>query len=170
MGVSMSQITSGLPGDVINVAFAANDYKRARDSGKSAPVSAAKAFTSFAWGEFYYGGLSALNGAIANSASKFATETLGSATLGATLGKVIPGVTFAAQLAVPIVAGTVKAISQANTPIMKQAYLQRGKFGSGHFNMTEAGYTMRQRSLNAIRNNGLNLNSVLGNEARQYFR
>ena len=53
---------------------------------------------------------------------------------------------------------------------MKQAYLQRGKFGSGHFNMTEAGYTMRQRSLNAIRNNGLNLNSALGNEARQYFR
>ena len=72
MGVSMSQITSGLPGDVINVAFAANDYKRARDSGKSVPVSAAKAFTSFAWGEFYYGGFSALNGAIANSASKFA--------------------------------------------------------------------------------------------------
>lgn len=41
--------------------------------------------------------------------------------------------------------------------------------GSGHFNMTEAGYTMRQRSLNAIRSNGVNINSAFGNEARNYY-
>ena len=46
----------------------------------------------------------------------------------------------------------------------------RGKLGSGHFEMTEAGYTMRQRSLNAIRNNGINTQSALGNEARTYYR
>ena len=62
------------------------------------------------------------------------------------------------------------AVWQNNAQQMGKAYASNGKLGSGHFNMTEAGYTMRQRSLNAIRNNGLNLNSVLGNEARQYFR
>ena len=36
--------------------------------------------------------------------------------------------------------------------------------------MTESGYTMRQRSLNAIRSNGMNIQSALGNEARQYVR
>ena len=49
-------------------------------------------------------------------------------------------------------------------------YRQKGKLGSGYFNMTDTGYTMRQRSLNAIRSNGLNTQSVLGNEARTYFR
>lgn len=41
--------------------------------------------------------------------------------------------------------------------------------GSGHFNMSQAGYTMRQRSLNAIRSNGANINSAFGNEARNYY-
>lgn len=54
--------------------------------------------------------------------------------------------------------------------IQKQGYAQRGKFGSGYFDMNEVGYTMRQRSINAIQNNGLNLNSALGNEARTYYR
>ncbi len=59
----------------------------------------------------------------------------------------------------------------ANTgDVMGRAYRQRGKIGSGYFAMTQAGYTMRQRSLNAIRQNGLNTQSVLGNEARTYFR
>ena len=48
-------------------------------------------------------------------------------------------------------------------------YDKSGKFGSGYVNMTDAGYTMRQRSLNAIRANGLNMNSVFGNEARTYY-
>ena len=48
-------------------------------------------------------------------------------------------------------------------------YTNKGGFGSGYVNMSEAGYTMRQRSLNAIRQNGVNMNSVLGNEARNYY-
>lgn len=54
--------------------------------------------------------------------------------------------------------------------INKKGYEQRGKLGSGYFDMNQAGYTMRQRSLNAIQSNGLNLNSALGNEARTYYR
>lgn len=48
-------------------------------------------------------------------------------------------------------------------------YSNRGRLGSGYAPMSQAGYTMRQRSINAIRQNGLNLQSVLGNEARQYY-
>ena len=59
--------------------------------------------------------------------------------------------------------------TQKTAKTMSQAYNQRGKFGSGMFAMTQSGYTMRQRSLNAIRQNGLNLNSALGNEARNFF-
>ena len=62
------------------------------------------------------------------------------------------------------------AVWQNNAQQMDRAYNSNGKLGSGHFNMTEAGYTMRQRSLNAIRSNGMNLQSALGNEARQYIR
>lgn len=62
------------------------------------------------------------------------------------------------------------AIVQNSTEAMRKAYGSVGKFGSGYFNMTEAGYTMRQRSLNAIRQNGLNTQSILGNEARTYYR
>lgn len=62
------------------------------------------------------------------------------------------------------------AVNKATTQQMAKGYGMRGKFGSGHFEMTEAGYTMRQRSLNAIRSNGLNTQSALGNEARTYYR
>ena len=62
------------------------------------------------------------------------------------------------------------AVWQNNAKEMGKAYNSKGKLGSGYFNMTEAGYTMRQRSLNAIRSNGMNIQSALGNEARQYFR
>ena len=41
--------------------------------------------------------------------------------------------------------------------------------GSGHFNMSKSGYTMRQRSLNAIHSNGANIHSAFGNEARNYW-
>lgn len=45
-----------------------------------------------------------------------------------------------------------------------------GRVGSGSFDMTGAGYTMRQRAMNQIRNNGQQINSVLGNEARTFSR
>lgn len=62
------------------------------------------------------------------------------------------------------------AVNRSTTQQMAKGYGMRGKLGSGHFEMTEAGYTMRQRSLNAIRNNGINTQSALGNEARTYYR
>ena len=43
------------------------------------------------------------------------------------------------------------------------------QFG-GNFVDTQATYTMRQRGLAAIQNNGINARSVLGNEARLYSR
>lgn len=69
------------------------------------------------------------------------------------------------------VAGTVgSAMFEHTAKSMNKRYEQKGKFGSGYFEMTQAGYTMRQRSLNAIRSNGLNTQNALGNEARTYFR
>lgn len=62
-----------------------------------------------------------------------------------------------------------KMAGQRKMESMSRYYEKAGKFGSGYAPMSEAGYTMRQRSLNAIRQNGLNVQSVLGNEARQYY-
>lgn len=45
-----------------------------------------------------------------------------------------------------------------------------GRMGSGYFNMSGTGYTMRQRAINQLRSNGQNVNSVLGNEARNYMK
>ncbi len=69
-----------------------------------------------------------------------------------------------------VVGTMLPAMGQHTAKTMGQRYRSVGKFGSGYFDMTEAGYTMRQRSLNAIRSNGLNTQSVLGNEARTYYR
>lgn len=69
-----------------------------------------------------------------------------------------------AQLAGAFVVNEMQKTGKA----MSQAFGLRGKFGSGHFNMTAPAYTMRQRSINAIRANGSNLESVFGNEARNY--
>lgn len=71
---------------------------------------------------------------------------------------------------VQVVGALGSATTQHTTNEMKKAYGSVGKFGSGYFNMSNAGYTMRQRSLNAIRSNGLNTQSALGNEARTYYR
>lgn len=49
-------------------------------------------------------------------------------------------------------------------------YTGSGRVGSGYFNMSGAGYTMRQRAINQLRSNGQNVNSVLGNEARNYVK
>lgn len=61
------------------------------------------------------------------------------------------------------------AAGKHSTEVMSSMYGTHGEL-SGYFNMSQAGYTMRQRSINAIRNNGLNLNQALGNEARTYLR
>ena len=61
---------------------------------------------------------------------------------------------------------------QANAEMSKDLkYIGSGYVGgSGHFNMSNAGYTMRQRSIEKMRSTGMNINSVLGNEARNYMR
>ena len=61
--------------------------------------------------------------------------------------------------------------AKQNAEFQKQMkYTGSGRMGSGHFNMSGAGYTMRQRAINQIRQNGQNINSVLGNEARNYLK
>ena len=61
--------------------------------------------------------------------------------------------------------------AKQNGELQKQMkYVGSGRVGSGHFNMSGAGYTMRQRAINQLRANGQNINSVLGNEARNYMK
>lgn len=61
--------------------------------------------------------------------------------------------------------------SKQNAELQKQMkYTGSGRVGSGYFNMSSAGYTMRQRAINQLRQNGQNVNSVLGNEARNYVK
>lgn len=78
-----------------------------------------------------------------------------------------PSLAYTAATTLPQV---MSSLGEMNAKVGETAYKQRGKLGSGYFDMSQAGYTMRQRSLNAIRSNGLNMQSTLGNEARQYFR
>jgi hypothetical protein len=61
--------------------------------------------------------------------------------------------------------------AQANAEATKDLkYIGSGYTGSGHFSMSNAGYTMRQRSIEKMRSTGMNINSVLGNEARNYMK
>lgn len=158
-GLQMVKSTGFNFGDAMNVGFAVSDYKGARNEGNSKAISAAKAAGSFAWGEFYYGGISRVVGK--------GIETIGIKGLAA--GALNMAGTMAITM-IPAVIQGVGAAGEHTTQQMGQGYNHRGSFGSGYFNMTEAGYTMRQRSLNAIRSNGLNTQSVLGNEARTYYR
>lgn len=146
-------------GDAMNIGFGVMDYKNAREEGNNKAVSLAKAAGSFAWGEFFYGGASS---AISGGLTKVGISGLanGALTMGATIG--LTALMASGQIA--------SAVWQNNAQQMAKGYASNGKLGSGHFNMTESGYTMRQRSLNAIRSNGMNMQSALGNEARQYVR
>lgn len=157
---ALQQVGIGpLIGDAVNVYMAGSDYKHARQEGNSKAMSVAKAAGSFAWGEFFYGGAGAVASGIS---SGLGLGAVGSTILGFGLPLAATAVMSSAQIA--------SAVWQNNANQMSKAYNSNGKLGSGHFNMTQAGYTMRQRSLNAIRSNGLNIQSALGNEARQYIR
>ena len=159
-GLQMAKSTGFNIGDAMNVGFAYSDYKGARNEGNSRAVSAAKSAVSFAWGEFYYGGVSKVVGK--------GIEKLG--VKGLLAAGALNMVGTMAVTMMPAVIQGVGAAGEYTTQQMGQGYNNRGRLGSGYFNMTEAGYTMRQRSLNAIRSNGLNTQSVLGNEARTYYR
>ena len=158
-GLQMAKSTGFNIGDAMNVGFAYSDYKGARNEGNSRAVSAAKSAVSFAWGEFYYGGI---NKVLGKGIEKLGVKGLAAGALNM--------VGTMAITMIPAVIQGVGAAGEHTTQQMGQGYNHRGSFGSGYFNMTEAGYTMRQRSLNAIRSNGLNTQSVLGNEARTYYR
>lgn len=146
-------------GDAMNIGFGVMDYKNAREEGNNRGVSLAKAAGTFAWGEVFYGGASS---AISGGLTKAGISGIanGALTMGATIG--LTALMASGQIA--------SAVWQNNAQQMAKGYASNGKLGSGHFNMTESGYTMRQRSLNAIRSNGMNMQSALGNEARQYVR
>ena len=146
-------------GDAINVGFAYSDYSNSREQGNSRAVSLGKAAVSFGWGEFFYGGLSRATG---KALGKVGIKGLAGGAIGM-------GVALAAGLAMTS-GQLLSAMGENTSKSMGQAYRRAGKFGSGYFEMSQAGYTMRQRSLNAIRSNGLNTQSVLGNEARTYYR
>lgn len=145
-----SHLIGGLIGDGINLGMGVADYKRAREEGNSTGTAMAKAVGTFAWGEFYYGGL---NMALS---SKFGGPAAMAISIGLSIGTAA--------------VGQVGQKLANNARVMTSGYRQAGKLGSGYFEMSQAGYTMRQRSLNAIRQNGLNTQSALGNEARMYFR
>lgn len=159
-GAKATGLSAGnLIGDGINVVMGAADYKAAREQGDSQAVSLGKAAASFAWGEFFYGGMADVT---TKALLKLGMKelTAGILSTGLTIGVTALSATGQIQ----------QVANEHTTKTMTSGYGHRGKLGSGYFNMSEAGYTMRQRSLNAIRSNGLNTQSVLGNEARTYFR
>lgn len=69
----------------------------------------------------------------------------------------------------PTMAKTAIALGERNAAIQSGYYASKGRLGGG-FNMSEPAYTMRQRSLQAMQNNGQNLSTVFGNEARSFYR
>lgn len=77
------------------------------------------------------------------------------------------GVAFMAKDIGLGVLGVANTIGRENTKISSKAY--RANFG-GSFNMSQNAATMRQRGIQAIQNNGMNARSILGSEARSYFR
>lgn len=158
-------------GDIVNVGFTVKYFADQKAQGNSTAVSAAKAAGSFLSGEIYYSSINKYIGAPVGKAATSMLTGLGmkEGAAGIIGGGVGLAVTIGATLAQTGVSLEAAAM-QNTTNIMSQAYKTGGRFGSGHFDMTEAGYTMRQRSLNAIRSNGLNTQSILGNEARNYYR
>ena len=159
--IETSAVVGGLVGDVINVATGVADYNEARRQGDSRGKAIVKAGASFAWGEFFYGGMSDV---VSKTISKAPIKAISKHSVGLS----IP-VTMALMMA-PAAASLVGTSTQHASQARTKVWANRGQLGSGYFNMSEAGYTMRQRSLNAIRQNGLNTRSVLGNEARTYAR
>ena len=154
-GLTKTVLQGANIGDALNVFGGVMDYKYAREQGDNRAVSVAKAVGSFVWGEMLFGGV---------AAGIEAAGLTGAAGIAANIGFMgaYIGATAGAQI--------VSTMGQHTARTMGSGYGHRGKFGSGYFDMTETGYTMRQRSLNAIRQNGLNTQSVLGNEARMYYR
>ena len=139
-------VALGFGFDLMNVGSAIGTYKASQDEGDHIAISALKGAGNFAISEAFYGAMSATKfGFVGGLAGNFA------------MGAIQTGANLLAQR------------WQGTGRDMSEAYNQATGLGSGHFDMTQAGYTMRQRSLNAIRSNGANINSAFGNEARNYY-
>ena len=138
-------IVTGFVGDAFNVASSAAVFKNSQEEGDHIAVSATKGVIDFAASEAFYGSVAAKGGLVGGFAAS------------AGMMAVTTGATLAAKK------------MEHNAEVMGKGYESVKGLGSGHFDMTSAGYTMRQRSLNAIRSNGANINSAFGNEARNYW-
>lgn len=98
------------------------------------------------------------------------TYSVGSALAEYALYSPLTGNLGLALMAKDIAVGTFKFVNGVgleNAKVTSQAY--KHQFG-GNFQDSDNAYTMRQRGIQAIQNNGLNTRSVLGSEARRYFR
>lgn len=95
--------------------------------------------------------------------AKVATDALA----GAFLGPLASAAYFGATIGYDMM---IQSAKQNGELQKKMKYTGSGRVGSGYFNMSGASYTMRQRAMNQIRSNGQNVNSVLGNEARNYLK
>ena len=138
-------IAGGFIGDAFNVVSAAGTFKTAQEEGDHIAVAGVKATAEFIAGEAFYGGMASELGFVGSLKG----------------GLVATGITMAANLSAQHMENTGQVLGKGSEAV-------KG-LGSGHFDMTQAGYTMRQRSLNAIRANGANINSAFGNEARNYW-
>lgn len=142
--VGAGALITGFVGDAFNVMSAVGTMKASQEEGDHIAVTAAKGAVDFVVSEAFYGAMA--NGGLAKG-------------LGG--GLAMAGITVGANL-------TAQHMTNTGQTLGKGSEAVKG-IGSGHFDMTSAGYTMRQRSLNAIRSNGANINSAFGNEARNFY-
>lgn len=80
-----------------------------------------------------------------------------------------PGAMFGLTVAPELIRtglNSASSIGRQNASAMSRGY--KSNFG-GNYNISEAGYTMRQRGLNAIQSSRGNISNQLGNEARSYY-
>lgn len=86
------------------------------------------------------------------------------------LGEVLGGY-YLGFFAATSVAKGMYEVGKNNSREMHKVYANAGKLGSGSGTLnSQFGYTMRQRSMSAMQQNGANIANLFGNEARTYFR
>ena len=140
---NIAEVGFGFVQDAFNVSSAVSSFKNTTEDTGNPVTGVMAGGLDFVLSEAMYGAPSTLAGGIG-------------------VGLAITGLNIAGNLAAKHMENTAQKLGQVNDALT-------GGIGSGHFNMTQSGYTMRQRSLNAIRSNGANINSAFGNEARNYW-
>lgn len=143
VGAKAGNLAMGFIGDAINVGSAIGTYNTSRKEGDNFAVSVLKGGTDFILGEIAFGAATTLAGGLAFTALNIGISTAGNLAF--------------------------KHLEHNAQMTGRQINNLTNGLGSGHFDMTQSGYTMRQRSLNAIRSNGTVINSAFGNEARNYY-